>query len=554
MNYLETVYDASYPRVLACINQEQTKIHLSKLPPVPTNWKTMVAHLHAEQFRIATDTEYKALKDRRTFEEVVTEPQYHPIPLKWVYSYKGDSEGFLLKYKARICVRGDLQSMTNEDTYAATLAYKIFRTLMALVAIYDYETIQLDAVNAFLNADLEDVVHCFYPPGYRKPGHCLLLNKALYGLRKSPRLWLKLLGATLIKLGLYSVPDQPCIYTTYDGIIFFFYVDDIGIVFHSSKRVEANRIVQALIKEFEFRVLGEINWFLGIRVIRDRASRTVWLCQDAYIERIAKNFDCTHWKRVDTPGSNDRLQASTINATADEIRAYRSRIGSIQFATSVSRPDASRMASHLAEFLMNPSQDHQNAADRVIAYLFQTRFYSIQYGSDSSGLFQTKILDASADASFANNADRKSTQGFVFKLFGGPIHWASTKQATVTTSSTEAELLSVSQAAKELIWLFNFFRSIRFNPGCKISLQNDNAQTIRLLTNDEPSMSTKLKHVDIHQHWLRELVRSKKVTIAWVPTSDMIADGMTKCLSKQKHTRFIEQLRLSNRSETDQLD
>ena len=62
------------------------------------------------------------------------------IPLTWVFTYKLDSDGYLLRYKARICIRGDLQPVTEQDTYAATLAIKIFRFLMALTAAFDLDT------------------------------------------------------------------------------------------------------------------------------------------------------------------------------------------------------------------------------------------------------------------------------------------------------------------------------------------------------------------------------------------------------------------------------
>ena len=61
------------------------------------------------------------------------------IPLTWVFTYKLDTNGYLVKFKARICVRGDLQPRNDRDTYAATLAARIFRALMAMTAAYDLE-------------------------------------------------------------------------------------------------------------------------------------------------------------------------------------------------------------------------------------------------------------------------------------------------------------------------------------------------------------------------------------------------------------------------------
>ena len=69
----------------------------------------------------------------------------------WVFTNKFNENGYLLKEKARIVARGDLH-ITDDDTYAATLAAQTFRAVMALVARFDLETRQYDVVNAFTNA------------------------------------------------------------------------------------------------------------------------------------------------------------------------------------------------------------------------------------------------------------------------------------------------------------------------------------------------------------------------------------------------------------------
>ena len=118
--------------------------------------------------------------------------------------------------------------------------------------------------------------------------------------------------------------------------------------------------------------------------------------------------------------------------------------------TTISCPDVARTANRLSEFLTNPSPDHQHAVDWAISYLYGTRYYAIEYSPTVDD--QLAFICAS-DAAFADDKDtRRSTEGYLLKLFGGPVDWRSTKQKTVTTSSTEAELLAISHAAKEVIW------------------------------------------------------------------------------------------------------
>jgi hypothetical protein len=147
-----------------------TRLHRDTLPPEPKSWKEMITHPQAQGFRQAADKEFNTLKAKKAFQYVKRDEfDVDPLPLTWVFKYKFDIEGHLVKYKARLCARGDLQT-TNQDTYAATLAAQTFRAMMAITATYDLDIRQYDAVNAFVNADLIQPVLCRCPEGYEVPG------------------------------------------------------------------------------------------------------------------------------------------------------------------------------------------------------------------------------------------------------------------------------------------------------------------------------------------------------------------------------------------------
>ena len=156
-----------------------------------------------------------------------------------------------------------------------------------------------------------------------------------------------------------------------------------------------------------------------------------------------------------------------------------------------------------------------------------------------------EVLQLSSDASFADDPEtRKSTQGYLMKLFDGPIMWQSSKQKTVTTSTTEAELLSLSHTARETISLYRLFEQIQFDPEQQPRILCDNQQTVGLIQKERPQLTSKLKHVDIHSLWLRQVHQDGKVAVQWVQTTDMTADGFTKALTTEKHSRFVKQLGL----------
>lgn len=70
----------------------------------------------------------------------------------------------------------------------------------------------------------------------------------------------------------------------------------------------------------------------------------------------------------------------------------------------------------------------------------------------------------------------------------------------------------------------------------------DNQQTVGLVSKETPKLNTKLRHVDVHQHWLRQEVQAKNVLVTWISTSNMPADGLTKRLSTQQHQKFLKHL------------
>jgi len=524
--------------------------HINDLPPEPKSWKGMTNHPFAAQFRAAAHKEIRALIAKHTWDEVArpTKGTIQILPTTWAFKYKPDPDGYVTKFKARLCARGDLQLGVNkQDVSAITGAFRTYRLLMALTAAFDLDVIQLDAINAFLNAEIEEDIYLSCPEGYKEAGKdiCLKLRMALYGLRKSPKLWHKALSSTVQKLGLIPVPDAPCLFVHPTKlIIVFFYVDDILLMGGKSVNSDLEALCKDLMAAYEMRRIDEFKSFLNTCVVRDRANKRIWLHQEQYIEKLVAVYHQEFAPKAHTPLSGQDLQKYEGQASPNEIIAYQRRVGSIIYPASTLRPDIAYAAARLAEFMQNPSPAHLTEANRVIAYLYTTRHLAIEYSSTIPDEIE-KVLKVASDASFADDhASRRSTQGYLIKLFNGPIMWQSSKQKTVSTSTTEAELLALSHVGKEVQHLARIFKAIRFDAEQNIEIECDNQQTVRIVSSEQPTITTKLRHVDIHQFWLRQEVQSGKFIIQWVPTTEMIADGLTKPLSKQPHQSFLNMLGL----------
>jgi hypothetical protein len=329
-----------------------------------------------------------------------------PLPLTWVFTYKFDKKGFLLKFKARICVRGDLQPLSEKETYAATLAGRSFRMLIALAARWDLEIRQLDAVNAFPNSELDEEVYVELPDGFKISGKVGRLLRALYGLRRSPLLWQKLLSGALTELGLQAGQEEPCLFLD-NHLIVFFFVDDIAYMYRACDQAIADEFRDNLATRFKIRDLGELRWFLGIRVARDRSQRRLWLCQDSYIESIAARFNLICDGAPATPIGIQPLVPNEDMADQAVTHLYQRKVGSILYAAIITRPDIARTAARLSNFLTNPSPAHMAAANRCIQYLYGSRHLAILFDGRQT---EEKAFKVYTDASFADDLqDRKST-------------------------------------------------------------------------------------------------------------------------------------------------
>jgi hypothetical protein len=175
----------------------------------------------------------------------------------------------------------------------------------------------------------------------------------------------------------------------------------------------------------------------GCRITRNRSHKTTYICQDAYIDQLLKRFHLTDADPVDTPiEANHKLMAATDDyiPSKNQIQRYQSMVGGLMWAATLSRPDISYAISVLARYLRKPTDEHMNAAKRVLCYLKGTSKHGLAFtGTVADDL----NLQGFTDASWGDDIDsRKSTGGYLYKLCGGPISWKSGRQSIVTLSST----------------------------------------------------------------------------------------------------------------------
>ena len=547
----------------------KTGIHRDQMPAPPNRFKDVAKHPHADLYWKAMRKEMDDCWKKGCFENTQATQftaDAEVLPLMWVYTNKFDEDGYFLKAKARVVVRGDLQTQWG-DTYAATLAAKTFRALIAIATKFGLLMFQYDAMNAFLNARVPRKLYCNTPQGFTDQYGSLLLCRALYGLKEAPLLWYQDLAATLHKLGLKQILNTPCLFAN-DELIVFFYVDDIVVLVHPTNMKAHKEFEDKLFARYELRSMGQLNWFLGIRIVRDMSLHSTWLIQDSFIDKVTTKYNLMEGavSLPEFPMADFKLEPYT--GVVDEAlkKRYQQLVGSMAYISVFTRPDIALTHSILSRYLTNPGEQHLRAAIHAWRYLIRTRNLALKASafnldntgytvpgpspynkSDISNPELEPIFFGASDASFADDPNtRASSDGYLFKLFGMPIDWKATKQKSVTKSTTEAELYALSRAASELIWWNNLFSQLNFKTGITPMIYCDNQQTVGIVTKATDRLQTKLKHVDIHQLWLRQAVEKGEVNVQWISTAHMPADGLTKALPKQKHIEFTRQLGLED--------
>ncbi len=124
--------------------------------------------------------------------------------------------------------------------------------------------------------------------------------------------------------------------------------------------------------------------------------------------------------------------------------------------------------------------------------------------------------------------------------------WNSKKQPTIALSSTKAEYMSATQAAKEAVWLRQLLKDMGYEQKAPTILHEDNQGCIMLLKN--PVYHAKTKHINIQHHFIREKVEQKQVELKYCPMNKMIADILTKLISRDQFKFLCKRIVMNSRS------
>lgn len=487
--------------------------------------------------------ELAALHHNKTWVLVPRPRGVNIVGSKWIFKTKHRPDGSVDKYKARLVARGFTQQLGIDygDTFSPVVKPATVRLVLALAVSHGWSLRQIDVSNAFLHGYLSEDVYMQQPPGFedaRYPSHVCKLQRALYGLKQSPRAWYARLSARLLELGFVS--------SKADTSLFFFrhrdiqiymlvYVDDIVIAGSSPRAVDG--LVHSLAASFPIKDLGPLEYFLGLEASYNSGGMT--LTQRKYALDLLHRVSMENCKPTSTPlSSSDQLaRVSGQPLSADDSFRYRSVVGGLQYLT-LTRPDISFAVNKVCQFLSQPTDVHWEAVKRILRYVKGTLHTGLKFRKAVS-----TSISIFTDADWAGCPDdRRSTGGFA--IFVGPnlISWSSKKQPTVSRSSTEAEYKALANGAAEAIWVESLLKELGVSQQRVPVLWCDNLGATYLTAN--PVFHARTKHIEIDFHFVRERVASGALEVRFISSNDQLADVFTKPATRQMLDRFSTNLNL----------
>jgi hypothetical protein len=421
------------------------------------------------------------------------------------------------------------------ETFAPVSKYTTVRVLLALAAAHGWDVQQLDVKIAFLQGELQEPVYVQQPAGYEDgAARVCLLTKALYGLKQAPRAGYEKLHAELIKLGYEVSTADPGLYVCDKEVAgrrvcLRVYVDDMLLVSPSADAVAEAKA--ALLGVFDARDMGAVGDFVGMRVERDLAAGTITISNERLVKDLLSRFGMEVANSRQVPMSPDLVLRREDGAPLDQSRhQYSSLVGGLLYLATTVRPDISYPVGVLSKYMSCPTVTHWKAARGVLRYLAGTSRVGITYGAAPA------VLHGYCDADYGREVDtRRSTTGYVYTIAGGAFSWSSKRQPTVAASTTEAEYMAASAAAKEALWLRKLLAEMG-EPVGTVSVSCDSNGALALLHN--PVTSERSKHIDVHHHFVRERVALGQVCCRYVNPAVNPADMFTKPLAIVKHTAF----------------
>lgn len=504
---------------------------MSVLSNNPMSYEEIKTRDDRVQWEAAIKDELNSFQVNNTWTLVPRPGNKNIVDCKWIFSIKHDEYGNPLRYKARLVARGFRQEYPSDysETFAPVARMDSFRFMIAFANQHQLLIHYMDVKTAFLNGKLKEEIYMEVPKGVenKNNNYVCKLNKSLYGLKQAARCWFEVFEESLKGKGFKNSLVDRCIYMLDRGnisknIYVILYVDDLVIVCANLETM--NNFKKYLMSKFDMRDLKEIKMFLGIKVMR--YDDKITLDQSSYIKTVLNKYNMQDCNPVNTP-IESKINFEALNSEEKYNAPCRNVIGCLMYIMLCTRPDLSICVNILSRYTNKNNKELWQCLKRVMRYLKGTVDLKLTYKQCNYNNILSGYVDS--DWGGGDASDRKSTTGYLFKLYDKcTITWNTKRQTSVAASSTEAEYMALYEAVREALWLKSLAASVNVCVVSPITIYEDNNSCINIANN--PTNHKRTKHIDIKYHFSREQIEKNIVRLCYIPTGEQLADAFTKPL------------------------
>ena len=257
------------------------------------------------------------------------------------------------------------------ETFAPVAKINIVRILLSLAVNLAWVSHQFDVKNAFLHGNLHEKVYMELPPGCNQQTkgnkQVCRLRKSLYGLKQSPRAWFGRFTSFMKSIGYKQSNSDHTLFLKHNKeqiTTLIVYVDDMIV---TRKDFEERKTLQEhLAHEFEMKDLGELNYFLGIKV--SRSKKSIFLSQRKYALDLLNETSMTTCSPTNTPMEENLKLCVHSNQVPTNKEHYQRLIGRLMYLEHA-RFDLAYALSVVSQFMHPPSEEHMNVVIRILRYL-----------------------------------------------------------------------------------------------------------------------------------------------------------------------------------------
>ncbi|CAI7728841.1 unnamed protein product [Closterium sp. NIES-54] len=386
----------------------------------------------------AMDAEMASWKSTGTYVDEVPPPGANIVSGMWIFRVKrppGSPPAFSQR-----------QGVDFFQTFSPTPKMTTLRVLLHVAAQRDYELQSLDFSTACTRrfgcgAHLASL-GCFLlvPSGACGGQSSVSARHPVSGTTHSGRLLLFLVLLLPLLTLLYFLRTD----TTLPPFYVLVYVDDL--VFATADTEALSHVKSELQKRHTCTDLGELTSYLGLRITRDRAQRTITLTQSHMVQQVLQCFGFTYFSPQSTPlPTGHSLSAPPSDESVEPSGPYPKLVGCLMYLMTCTRPDLAYPLSLLARYVApgRHRKVHWDAAKRVLRYLCSTSGMGLVLGGRAR-----VVLTGHADASWVEDlATQRSSQGYTFSLGSESVSWWSTRSSSVLSSNCEAGIYDGAMAA-----------------------------------------------------------------------------------------------------------